>query len=258
MDHRSFISGASKVRAVTGQSLVSTNQQLLRLCLIQTTLANLRSRAFSSLFIHLRAVMGQTLSWVPMSFWQQDVALHDTSNATPQATQADDEGRRQPTKWADSIRPSDPANDLQGRQDQAQQTDAGAESAHQVRVINHLPKGIYESDGDPSESPRPILYVYTAQGKTTDSSWNTIQCWSFGLYISQDDAENRVRAAAQSAQFAGLMRYGYPACSTDWIRRFAQFGLLRLTSRPTQSGSDRMILWVSRDVVNLSSSGPAA
>jgi hypothetical protein len=198
--------------------------------------------------------MGQTLSWV-MSFWQQGIALNDTGYATPQATQADDQGRRQPTELADSARPSDPANDPQAGQDQAQPTDSEAESEHQVRVINHLPKGIYESNGDPSVSPNPILYMYTVQGKTTDCSGKMTQCWGFGLYVSKDDVENRIRAAAHAREFTKLMRSGYPMCSTDWMPGFAQFGLLTLTSRRTK-GSDQMTPWVSRDVVNMSGSVP--
>jgi hypothetical protein len=72
--------------------------------------------------------MRQALLSISIPFWQQDADLDDTNDATSQATQVDNQGRRRDTEWANDTQPSTPVNNLQVGQGQAQVTESGAES----------------------------------------------------------------------------------------------------------------------------------
>jgi hypothetical protein len=117
---------------------------------------------------------------------------------------------------AENLQASTPGYDLQAGQDQDHATESRPDTAvrkheQQALMTEGLPRGIYESCGEPADLPLRIVYMYTAHRKTRHqqpapdfvniSHYDTYRFETLGVYASKEDAENRIRAVTHSVDF---------------------------------------------------------
>jgi hypothetical protein len=177
---------------------------------------------------------------------QASISLNNTNSVTSPTTQASKRARHD-TAMVEHPQTSTVANKLQtqkhpvGHAEESPGTTSIQKGEGEVQINKPLCKGIYESNGNPSALPRQIVYMYTAHRKTVHqedapdyvpiSHYDEYKFETLGVYVSKEDAENRIRAVTHSVEFMEEdedAKDGY--AYTDWIQNTDANGCLKLTS----------------------------